>query len=538
VPRTRLAAAAVALTCAPLLTVTALASPAAAAGPTAAFTRTQDWGTGFEAKYTITNAGPGTLATWRVEFDLPAAEQVSSLWDGTLTRSGNHYTVANSWNGNVPAGGTASFGFIGAYSGAFAAPANCRLNGASCDGGPVDTTRPSTPTGLRVTATTSSSISLAWAAATDNIGVAGYRIREGSTEVTTAASTSATVNGLAPSTSHTYTVSAFDAAGNESSASAAATGSTLTGPPPPPPGGSLASAPYLMPLENDPPDINTVMAATGVKTFTLAFILSDGGCNPQWSGGSPVATDTQMAAKIAQIRAAGGDVMPSVGGFAGNKLGERCTDATSLANAYQRVIDKYSLRAIDFDIESTEFENTAAHDRITQAIKMIKDRAAAAGRTLQVYVTVPVGQSGLTFFGSQLVQAAVRNGAAVDGWTIMPFDLGGGSTGMGQLSVNIAEQLHAQLKTFYPGRTDDAIYRMSGISSMNGRTDVGEFIRQADFQTMLAYARAHHLARFTYWSVNRDRQCSPAEPGSTSGTCSSVTQQPWEFTRIVAQYTG
>jgi hypothetical protein len=293
-----------------------------------------------------------------------------------------------------------------------------------------------------------------------------------------------------------------------------------------------------MPLENDPPDIGTVMSATGVKTFTLAFILSNGGCTPMWSGGTTVAADTQLAAKIAQIRAAGGDVMPSVGGFNGQKLGERCADGASLASAYQQVIDRYALHAIDFDIESTEFESAAAQDRITQAIKIIKDRAAAAGRTLRVYVTVPVGQTGLTFWGSQLVQAAVRNSAPVDGWTIMPFDLGGGSTGMGQLSVNIAEQLHAQLKTFYPGRTDDQIYRMSGISSMNGRTDVGEFIRQADFQTMLGYAQAHHLARFTFWSVNRDRQCTPAEPGNTSGTCSSVTQQPWEFTRIVARYTG
>ncbi|MEN3358217.1 MAG: hypothetical protein V7637_2199 [Mycobacteriales bacterium] len=535
--RNRLAAIAV-LACAPVLALLAPASPASAAAPTAAFTKTSDWGTGFEGKYTITNAGTSTLATWTVEFDLPANVTISSLWDGTLTRTGNHYSVANSWNGNVAPGGTASFGFVGAYSGAFAAPSNCRLNGASCDGGPVDTTRPSTPSGLRVTATTSSSISLAWTASTDNVGVAGYRVREGSSVVATSTGASATVDGLAPSTSHTYTVVGFDAAGNESSPSGVVTGSTQAGPPPPPPGGSLASAPYLMPLENDPPDINTVMSATGVKTFTLAFILANGGCSPMWSGGSPVASDTQMAAKISQIRAAGGDVMPSVGGFAGQKLGEACTDATSLANAYEQVIDRYSLHAIDFDIESTEFENTAAQDRITQAVKIIKDRAAAAGRTLRVYVTVPVGQSGLTFFGSQLVQAAVRNNAPVDGWTIMPFDLGGGSTGMGQLSVNIAEQLHAQLKTFYPGRTDDQIYRMSGISSMNGRTDVGEFIRQADFQTMLSYAQAHHLARFTFWSVNRDRQCTPAEPGNTSGTCSSVTQQPWEFTRLVAQYTG
>ena len=155
-----------------------------------------------------------------------------------------------------------------------------------------------------------------------------------------------------------------------------------------------------------------------------------------------------------------------------------------------------------------------------------------------MYVTIPVGQTGLTFFGTQIVQSAIRNGAAVDGWTIMPFDFGGGTTGMGQLTINVAEAMHAQLKALYPGRTDDAVYRMSGISSMNGRTDAGEYVRQADMRQILAYAQLHHLARFTYWSVNRDRQCAVPEQGSTSGTCSSVTQTPWEFTRIVAQYTG
>jgi hypothetical protein len=461
--RRAVAALAAVVTAAGVAAALTQSSAGAATVPTAAFTKTSDWGTGFEGKYTITNGGASTITGWRVEFDLPATVQISSAWDGRLTRTGTHYTVTDAgWNASVPPGGTASFGFTGPYSGTFQAPANCSLNGAGCDGGaappppPPTTPPPTTP--------------------------------------------------------------------------------PPTTPPPPPPGppGPLASAPYLMPLENDPPDIGQVMAATGVKTFTLAFILSDGGCHPVWSGGAPVATDTAMAAKIAQIRAAGGDVMPSVGGFAGSKLGETCADATSLAAAYQAVIDRYALKAIDFDIESTEFENTAAQDRITRAITILKTRTPA----LKVYVTIPVGQTGLTFFGTQLVRSAVANGARVDGWTIMPFDFGGGATGMGQLTVNVAEALHGQLKALYPGLTDDAVYRMSGISSMNGRTDVGEFVRQADMEQILAYAQAHHLARFTYWSVNRDRQCAVPEQGSTSGTCSSVTQAAWEFTRIVARYTG
>jgi len=53
---------------------------------------------------------------------------------------------------------------------------------------------------------------------------------------------------------------------------------------------------------------------------------------------------------------------------------------------------------------------------------------------------------------------------------------------------------------------------------------------------MLGYAQQHHLARFTFWAVNRDRTC--ADSGHVSGTCSSIPQEPWEFTKIVAQYHG
>ncbi len=50
--------------------------------------------------------------------------------------------------------------------------------------------------------------------------------------------------------------------------------------------GSFRVAPYFMPLDNNPPDVNEVIKATGVKHFTLAFILAPdkGGCVPTWDG--------------------------------------------------------------------------------------------------------------------------------------------------------------------------------------------------------------------------------------------------------------
>ncbi|MEU7832577.1 glycosyl hydrolase family 18 protein [Nonomuraea sp. NPDC049129] len=96
-------------------------------------------------------------------------------------------------------------------------------------GGGTDTTAPSVPGNLRSTGTTSSSVSLAWDAATDNVGVTGYDVYRGSTRVTTVTGTSYTDSGLAAATSYTYTVRARDAAGNVSAAGNSVTATTPGG---------------------------------------------------------------------------------------------------------------------------------------------------------------------------------------------------------------------------------------------------------------------------------------------------------------------
>ncbi|MEV6150712.1 glycosyl hydrolase family 18 protein [Nonomuraea sp. NPDC052129] len=96
-------------------------------------------------------------------------------------------------------------------------------------GGGTDTTAPSVPGNLRSTGTTASSVSLAWDAATDNVGVTGYDVYRGSTQVTTVTGTSYTDSGLAAATSYTYTVRARDAAGNVSAAGNSVTATTSGG---------------------------------------------------------------------------------------------------------------------------------------------------------------------------------------------------------------------------------------------------------------------------------------------------------------------
>ena len=89
-----------------------------------------------------------------------------------------------------------------------------------------DTQPPTAPTNLAVGAKTSTTVTLTWTASTDNVGVTGYRVMEGTTQVGTGTATTFTVTGLLPSSTHTYTVTAFDAAGNVSPPSNAVTVTT------------------------------------------------------------------------------------------------------------------------------------------------------------------------------------------------------------------------------------------------------------------------------------------------------------------------
>jgi chitodextrinase/regulation of enolase protein 1 (concanavalin A-like superfamily) len=146
---------------------------------------------------------------------------------------------------------------------------------------PVDTTPPSVPTNLRVTATTSTSVSLAWNASTDSgTGVAGYRIYRngGASPIATSTTTSFTDGGRTPGTTYTYRVSAIDRAtpANESAQSAAVTATTPN-----------ATASCSVTIEGGTPVMNVGELAS------LRAVVT-GGSTPvtyQWSVTGPIIKD-------------------------------------------------------------------------------------------------------------------------------------------------------------------------------------------------------------------------------------------------------
>ena len=137
----------------------------------------------------------------------------------------------------------------------------------------ADTTPPSVPTGLAATAVSDTQVNLSWAASTDNVGVTGYKVFRNGAQVGTTSNTSYQDTGLSGGTTDSYTVAAYDAAGNTSAQSSSV---SVTTPAPTP-----VSAPSV--AINSPTNgsvvngsANIAVAASSANGIASITIMADG----------------------------------------------------------------------------------------------------------------------------------------------------------------------------------------------------------------------------------------------------------------------
>ena len=398
------------------------------------------------------------------------------------------------------------------------------------------TTVPSVPTGLQASGTTSNSTNLSWTASTVavNCVLTGYTIFRNGVSVGTSSGPNFTATGLSPSTTYTFRVAANDAAGS-SAQSAAINVTTPSGPPPPPPSGKVF-APYIDMGLTASWQLLNIQQQSGIKVFTLGFVVGNGGCTPTWGGvGATVANDTlpngtTMLSIIQGIRAAGGDVIISFGGASGTELALGCTTVASLQAAYQSVLTKYRVNSstpvrLDFDIEGGAILDQASINRRNQALVGLKN----ANPGLVISYTLPVLPTGLVASGVNMLNSIKASGLNVNVVNIMAMDYGPANDNGGQMglsAVQAASNTHNQVVAA-------GLTATIGVTPMIGINDVAsEIFQLSDAQMLLNFANANSfVTRLSMWSVSRDNGSCPNQ-GFASPVCSGIAQSNWAFANI------
>ncbi|MGP4087241.1 chitinase [Streptomyces sp. KR55] len=264
-------------------------------------------------------------------------------------------------------------------------------------GGDPAPTIPGAPSGLSVSSTTSSSVSLAWNPVS---GATGYNIYRNGTKVTAVTGTSATVTGLAASTSYSFQVTATNAAG-ESPKSATVTGTTA------PTGDTGSDLPrhavtgYWQNFNNGA----TVQRLADVQSQydIIAVAFADATGTPGAvtfnldSAGLGGYTVDQFKADIRAKQAAGKKVIISVGGERGTVTVNDATSATNFANSVYGLMQTYGFDGVDIDLE-----NGLNATYMTQALRSLSAKAGPSMILTMAPQTIDMQSTSNSYFQTAL----------------------------------------------------------------------------------------------------------------------------------------
>jgi chitinase len=254
------------------------------------------------------------------------------------------------------------------------------------------------------------------------------------------------------------------------------------------------AAPYLQIDNGDAGDMAADMSASGVKDYTLAFLIPQSGCTPQWEdGGESVGSFTTQ---INSLKSAGGNVIISFGGESGGEIAQTCTSVNSLTAAYANVVNTYGVNRLDFDIESGVLSDTAATTRRDQALAALQAQDPA----VQVDFTLGVGPGGLPSAQLNVLKDAQAQGVKVTMVNIMTMDFGNGQNALND-ALSAAKGTAGQLASLYGSSTAQA-YAMMGLTPIAGQNDDNEVFSQANASTLESFAASNGVGELSFWEVD------------------------------------
>ncbi|MFI0723254.1 ricin-type beta-trefoil lectin domain protein [Streptomyces sp. NPDC021224] len=254
------------------------------------------------------------------------------------------------------------------------------------------------------------------------------------------------------------------------------------------------AAPYLQIDGNTANDMAADMNATGLKNYTLAFLIPRSGCTPYWeASGEGIGA---YASQISALQAAGGNVIISSGGAEGGELAQTCTSVSSLTAAYANIVNTYGVNRLDFDIEGGTLGDTAANQRRNQALAALQ----AQNPAVQVAYTLAVDPGGLPSQEYNVLSDAKSKGVNVSAVNIMTMDFGDGQNALND-ALSAARGTASQLAGLY-GISTAAAYNRLGLTPIAGQNDDNEYFSQSDAQTLESFAATNGVQELSFWEVD------------------------------------
>ncbi|MFZ4732725.1 MAG: cellulose binding domain-containing protein, partial [Pirellulales bacterium] len=402
-----------------------------------------DWGSGLQGQFTLTNDTGATLTDWQLTFNYNRA--ITSIWDATIvSHTGSQYVIKGcDWDRTLAAGAVQGVGFTA--SAGTEAPSAFVLSGATAP----------TPTSI-------------------------------------------------PATNGDLWKEQF-------------------------------FAPYVDMGQYPVPDLVGLARKYGVGLFTLGFMQASPSGNLAWGGYDVLTLDSgneqavAIRGAISALRTAGGDVMVSLGGAAGQTLAQsyaaRGLGAAALATAYGSMVDTLKLTKVDFDIEGAAITEAATLKLQMDAIALVQKTRPGLG----VWLTLPVLPQGLTQDGVNAVKIALVAGVKVDGVNVMAMDYGDSAAppaakSMGEYAIDAANATFAQMTALFTSRGQTFGWNQLGVTPMIGVNDVtSEVFTLQDADRVEIFARAKGLGMIGMWSINRD---NPGPTGQLSNTAAGIPTLP------------
>ncbi|MER6994332.1 glycoside hydrolase family 18 protein [Streptomyces sp. NPDC000410] len=264
-------------------------------------------------------------------------------------------------------------------------------------GGDPDPVVPAPPTGLQAGAVTSSSVALSWSGVS---GATGYHVYRDGTKVQSVSGTSATVTGLAASTSYQFQVSAANAAG-ESAKSAVVTGRTSGGGNPGNPAvPKHALTGYWQNFDNGATvqKLRDVQAQYDIIAVSFADSTATPGeitfnLDPAVGYGSVDEFKRDISAK----KAAGKSVILSIGGERGNVTINSDASATAFANSAYALMQSYGFSGVDVDLE-----HGINSTYLTKALRQLSQKAGSGLVLTMAPQTIDMQNTGTEYFRTAL----------------------------------------------------------------------------------------------------------------------------------------